>query len=113
MVYLLFYGLTHGRERLILLGLVGVGCAVLGAFVAVSFMHRRLEQMRQDYAHAQGELEQVRQGIGLSEREHRVLLLRLSGMKLETIATVTTWSKTTVDRVVSDLKSKGVLREDE
>jgi Fic family protein len=113
LVFGMLWAMHTDKARLVFWLLVAVMVAVLASFLTSLHFDRQLEQMRQECEKLEGELEQVRKGKGLTKREHMVLLLRLAGVTLETMATVVTCSRSTVDEVIKDLKNKGLLKDGE
>lgn len=85
--------------------LYGILAILAGSVLAIAFTLRKLNQVQRDLDHER----RILHGHDLSEIEHKILLMRVAGFKLDVIAQAVGCDASTVDRYIRVLKNTGHL----
>jgi len=129
MLLLFLWALQSGNAALVWWGMASVGLVGLSCFVVVWVLagkldqakaerdqvHHELDQVKAERDQVHHELDQVKaeldhvHGVGLSDREAKVMLYRMAGLTLETMASLEHVSKRTIDEDIKSLKAKGAI----
>ena len=115
MLLLFLWALQSGNAALVWWGMASVGLVGLSCFVVVWVLAGKLDQAKAERDQVHHELDQVKaeldhvHGVGLSDREAKVMLYRMAGLTLETMASLEHVSKRTIDEDIKSLKAKGAI----
>ena len=101
-IYGFLYALESGNPGFVWWLLVAVTFAVCASFITALLLWARLDKLRQ-------ELDQLCFGHGLTDREHKVLALRVVGFSVSEAADALHCSKSTINREIASLKVKSEL----
>ncbi len=113
MLLLFLWGLQSGHVALVWWGMASLGLIGLACFVVVWWIAGKLDQVKVERDQVRRDLDQVKAECdlvhGLSGRELCVLYLSREGVTVKAIAIALRVGDRTIERVRTELKSKGML----